>query len=210
MLRQTTAFLAIAMIPACVYAVDGIVLINQSTVNASGGFPYVISQPGSYKLSGNLVATVDHQAILVTASNVNLDLNGFTVTCAFQNPTSVTRCVGDLFDSTVSNLSIRNGVVALSATASAPANIVSFNSSGSVLVEELQIVMNSPEISGFVGLHVGPGSIVRHNIIRPNGSFFGFLNVLCPSVIEGNSVGGIGTFGAGCVADNNTGTITAF
>jgi len=33
---------------------EGVVLINQSTVMAAGGFPYVITQPGSYKLSGNL------------------------------------------------------------------------------------------------------------------------------------------------------------
>jgi len=30
------------------------VLINQSTVLATGGFPYIISNPGSYKLTGNL------------------------------------------------------------------------------------------------------------------------------------------------------------
>ena len=48
-------FLLIAALAApCAFAVDGIVLINQSTVMAAGGFPYIISQPGSYKPSGNL------------------------------------------------------------------------------------------------------------------------------------------------------------
>ena len=39
------------------FAVDGQVLINQSTVIAAGGFPYRITQPGSYKLTGNLTMT---------------------------------------------------------------------------------------------------------------------------------------------------------
>jgi hypothetical protein len=39
--------LAAAFLPASAFAVDGVVLINQSTVMAAGGFPYVISQSGS-------------------------------------------------------------------------------------------------------------------------------------------------------------------
>jgi len=61
------------------FAVDGQVLINQSTVMAAGGFPYRITQPGSYKLSGNLVVPADTDGIDVYASNVTVDLNGFTI-----------------------------------------------------------------------------------------------------------------------------------
>jgi hypothetical protein len=43
----------VGSIPA--FAVDGATLINQASVMAAGGFPYKITQPGSYKLSGNLV-----------------------------------------------------------------------------------------------------------------------------------------------------------
>jgi hypothetical protein len=46
--------LDIALGPAYAFGVDGVTLINQSTVIAAGGFPYTISRPGSYKLSGNL------------------------------------------------------------------------------------------------------------------------------------------------------------
>ena len=55
--------LGIALLPACALAVDGVVLINQSTVVAAGGFPYIISQPGSYKLSGNLIMATSSTAI---------------------------------------------------------------------------------------------------------------------------------------------------
>ena len=43
MTKNALIFLAMTLVPACVYAVDGQVLINQATVNAAGVFPYVIS-----------------------------------------------------------------------------------------------------------------------------------------------------------------------
>src|SRR5437016_2169688 len=79
--------LAVALAP-CAFAVDGQVLINQSTVMAAGGFPYFITTPGSYKLSGNLTMSttlfgnyfaVWDIAIAIASSNVTLDLNGFSI-----------------------------------------------------------------------------------------------------------------------------------
>jgi hypothetical protein len=35
-------------------AVDGTIEINQATVMAAGGFPYVVSNPGSTSLGNNL------------------------------------------------------------------------------------------------------------------------------------------------------------
>jgi len=61
------------------WAVDGEILINQSIVMAAGGFPYQITQTGSYKLSGNLVVTTGVDGIDIIAQNVTLDLNGFTI-----------------------------------------------------------------------------------------------------------------------------------
>lgn len=67
-------------------AVDGVVLIHQGTsVNGlpgcpHAGFPILICHPGSYRLAGNLnVPTVNTDAIDITADNVTLDLNGFTI-----------------------------------------------------------------------------------------------------------------------------------
>jgi len=84
--------IALMMVPVCGFAIDGQVLINQSTVMASGGFPYRITQPGSYKLSGNLTLNTSQNAnytgpggpadvaILIDANNISLDLNGFSIT----------------------------------------------------------------------------------------------------------------------------------
>jgi hypothetical protein len=80
MTKQHLALLAMTLVPACVYAVDGQVLINQATVNAAGGFPYKITQPGSYRLSGNLIVpNADTTAIQIAASFVTIDLNGFSI-----------------------------------------------------------------------------------------------------------------------------------
>jgi Right handed beta helix region len=69
------------------YGVDGIVLIDQNRVLAGNvtpgdtpGFPVTISQPGSYRLSGNLtVPDINTTAIEVKTDNVTIDLNGFSI-----------------------------------------------------------------------------------------------------------------------------------
>jgi len=74
-------------ISSSLYAVDGVVLINQSGALAGGitpgdtpGFPGTISQSGSYRLASNLTLTAsDATAIEITAPNVTIDLNGFSI-----------------------------------------------------------------------------------------------------------------------------------
>ena len=88
MSRFSTCVLTIllALAPAAL-AVDGIVLINQSTLAngltgcpTGGHFPIIICQPGSYRLSGNLtVPDANTDAIHITADNVTVDLNGFAI-----------------------------------------------------------------------------------------------------------------------------------
>jgi len=68
-------------------AVDGVVLIDQNRVFAGAvtpgdtpGFPVTISQRGSYRLSSNLtVPDANTDAIVVSASDVTIDLNGFSI-----------------------------------------------------------------------------------------------------------------------------------
>jgi hypothetical protein len=97
-------------------AADGVILINQAVVTAAGGFPYTISQPGSYKLTGGLIAPANAAAIVIAASNVQLDMNGFTVTCnGAQNPgiTSPATTAG----AAIIGLKIRNGSITGCSTA---------------------------------------------------------------------------------------------
>jgi hypothetical protein len=79
MKRTLVLFVAAVLVSVIAFAVDGTVLINQSTVTAAGGFPYKITQPGSYKLSGNLTVPLDLDGIDVLADGVSIDLNGFAI-----------------------------------------------------------------------------------------------------------------------------------
>jgi hypothetical protein len=71
-------------------AVDGVIEINQLVATQTGldsgdapGFPITISTPGSDRLTSNLqvsgVAGPAPDAIDITADDVTLDLNGFTL-----------------------------------------------------------------------------------------------------------------------------------
>src|SRR5262245_11425475 len=68
---------------APILATDGVIEINQAKVVANGGFPFTISQPGSYRLTSNLtaagVAGPGTNLVVINANNVSLDLNGFAI-----------------------------------------------------------------------------------------------------------------------------------
>jgi len=77
----------LAVAAAGVQAQDGVVLIDQSRAMAGNvtpgdtpGFPVTLSQPGNYRLTGNLtVADGDTSVIQIVSDSVTLDLNGFTI-----------------------------------------------------------------------------------------------------------------------------------
>src|SRR6266850_592227 len=80
------AVLTTAVVPQGAYAVDGVVLIDQNRALAGNvtpgdapGFPISITQPGSYRLSGNLTVPAATNGIEISASNVTIDLNGFSI-----------------------------------------------------------------------------------------------------------------------------------
>ena len=102
--------------PRSVAAVDGQVNINQATVMAAGGYPYRISQPGSYKLSGNLIVPAGGNGIFILADNVTLDLNGFSIMgqnrCTGQPVTSCTGGDGQVgVFATNNDITVKNGSV---------------------------------------------------------------------------------------------------
>ena len=190
---------AIALAPFCAFAVDGVTLINQSTVMAAGGFPYIISNPGSYKLSGNLVPNLNQMALRITAINVVVDLNVFNILCSTDGSLSAGFvCVGE--GAVMHNIAIRNGGVTVSLTtnsAAGPMYGLAFNSDR-LTVEDLRIEALGKTFS------LGPNSIIRHNILSGSGSG----TAVCPSLIEGNVNAGTQPgehINNGCVLVNNVG-----
>src|SRR5437867_11366604 len=85
--RRMVCVCMLAAISSSLYAVDGVVLIDQSRALAGNitpgdapGFPVTISRTGSYALSGNLtVPNANTTAIVVNADDVAIDLNGFSI-----------------------------------------------------------------------------------------------------------------------------------
>ena len=68
-----------ALFSTCLWASDGRIEINQTSVEAAGGFPFTIDQPGSYVLTGSLSVPAATNGINILSSDVNLDLNGFQI-----------------------------------------------------------------------------------------------------------------------------------
>lgn len=119
-------------------------------------FPIVISQPGSYKLAGNLTVPAGVNAIEVIASNVTLDLNGYTITgavvCTGGYWTMSCTAGGDGIvqkEASAQFTTVRNGSLRGFATA--------IHLGSSALVEEVALTAN-----GKYGLVAQDGSVVRN------------------------------------------------
>lgn len=95
-------------------AVDGVIEINQSRAMAGGvspadtpGFPVTVSQPGSYRLTGNLTAPVGWNGIVVQARDVTIDLNGFGIL----GPATGIVANGVRVETGSDNFELRNGTI---------------------------------------------------------------------------------------------------
>lgn len=84
------------------------------------GYPITLSQPGSYKLMSNLVVPAGQGGIEITANNVTLDLNGFSIvgprTCSRNDSTLQVTCTSIPVATTGiglqgDNLQVRRGTV---------------------------------------------------------------------------------------------------
>jgi hypothetical protein len=188
--------LAIAMLglalPASVFAVDGVTLINQSTVMAAGGFPYKITQPGSYKLSGNLDASqVMVDAIQITVSNVTLDLNGFSIF----GPPSQNLGAGsgvNIFNN-VNFVIVRNGTIS-----GFLYQVLTVATGG--LFEDLVLTNGD-----FAHASFGTSSVVRHVILPGTNST---ITVNCPTVVtESVAAFFVRNYNTTCVLVANVGVV---
>jgi len=198
------------------FAVDGVVLINQATVTAAGGFPYKITQSGSYKLSGNLVDTAaGTDGILIMADNVTIDLNGFTIsgpavcsgsitpTCSFTDVGGVgiesTYLLNGL-PQFANNVTVRNGMVRGFADGLHLAGIYN-------IVEEIVASWNAGD--GIVALH----ALVRRNVASSNGRFGILANdsTVVENVADGNVQYGLfaqrSIYGSNTFSQNGLGAV---
>jgi hypothetical protein len=190
----------LAFAPAAL-AVDGTVLINQSTITSGlpgcptgGHFPIIICQPGSYRLSGNLaVPDANTTAIQITAPDVTIDLNGFAIV----GPGGKGNGIGILvIRSTVSdalnNTSVSNGTIR--GMGSSGIDLVNGRvykiqaiANGSDGIDALGDSLVSECISNFNGGEgINLGGTAMNNIA--NGNAGDGITSVFPAVVTGNKV----------------------
>ncbi len=176
--------------------------VEPRTPIGQSDIPRVITKAGSYYLSENIVALGTGQnCITINASNVTLDLKGFSIdgteVFVFDN--------GIVIDDSESNITIINGTI----TNSLQSGITSDNPllyPKGIDVSDIRVISN-----GSVGIRIGDGSSITGSLAIGNGSF-GIVVEDHGKVIDctskDNGGWGILTANAGlvkdCISNDNT------
>ena len=186
-------------------AADGVIEINQAALEAGGvtpadtpGQPITIGNSGSYRLTGNItVSNSALPAISITASDVTIDLAGFTIEGSGSSGD------GDgivaLFG--IENIEVKNGSIynmsdngiELGGDGSRAINIRARNNDGvGIFVGRQGLIRESSAISnGENGLEVRSQGIAIGNTARGNGDH-GIRTAFGCSVSNNNSFGNSG------------------
>lgn len=188
---------------------QGKALAGGVTPGDTAGFPVTISQPGSYKLMSNLTVPANTKGIVITADNVTLDLNGFTLAGPVQctqpagsqaQPVTCTQQGGDQEGIRIAapngGAVIRNGTVR------------GFNGSGIAtmsgeVLENLHVTQNGK--FGLSGMDNGRmGTTLVNSVVDLNAGGGAFVSggYVERCVIASN--GGLGVWGPGQLVVRNT------
>ena len=170
------AALSAALLACPAAAVDGEILINQASVNAGGitpgdaaGFPATLSRPGRYKLSGNLRVPAGW-GIEVSANDVIIDLNGFTISATGTDAT-----VGVRATTGVDRTRVMNGT------------ITGFSVYGILGLGVNFVVQDMRAIGNSTAMQLGTEGQVRNSTVANNTS----IGIRCyRCLIEGNIITG--------------------
>lgn len=195
--------LTLTLLPAAaVFAVDGVIDLNQARATAGGvtpgdgpGLPITISRPGSYRLTGNLsTGSPDATFIDITADDVSLDLNGFSLGCVARPP--ATDCAsgsGDGVRASGNNVHVMHG--SIRDMGSDGVTVGAFS-----IVEDVRSIGNRGK-----GIAASAGSIVRNCLSVENGAegiTVGSNSSVVNNVSRGNGTTGIQANSASTIATN--------
>ena len=218
-------------------AIDGVIEINHSramaggvTANDAPGYPVTIAAAGSYRLTGDLnpwTGTTD--GILVTAADVTIDLNGFSIfgpTACTGTPPAPVVCTPENLDNDGINaraaqgLTVRNGVIRGMPNSAIECNRrchiqrvratdnghSAFVLNGGSLIEDSHAEGNGGHgILADVGSPNALGCLIVGNSLIANGDngvSFGIGSNVVANVVRGNGADGIQGH-TGRVADNS-------
>ncbi len=175
------AGLTALLLAAPAHAVDGVIEINQAKALVGGitagdgpNYPVSINEPGSYRLTSDLVVTSGIDGVEINADNVTLDLNGFTIfgsgEVGLNDGISINASDNvEVRNGTVRGF-LRHGVFSLTGTRSRVIgvraignNANGLNLEGTALVDGCVALDN-----GIFGIRVGAGSLVINSVARSN------------------------------------------
>lgn len=170
------------------------------TLSGSGTAMHVITQPGSYYLTGSITADAEKSGIVVECDNVSIDFCGFTLAGAGKTVGSAGYGISA---PSSSNLIVRNGILRQFRTEG-----IYCSNGDNLLVENMMV-----ENCGGVGIHGYSHATVRNTICWQNGGYGILANgsLLCENCLaDDNDSIGIGASGSGsvirgCVARHNDG-----
>ena len=164
-----------------VHAVDGVIEINQAKALVGGitagdgpNYPVRINEPGSYRLTSDLVVSSGIDGVEINADNVTLDLNGFTIFGSGEvglndGISIIASDNAEVRNGTVRGF-LRHGVFSLTGTRSRALgvraignNANGLNLEGTALVDGCVALDN-----GIFGIRVGAGSLVINSVARSN------------------------------------------
>jgi len=132
--------------------------IGTNTTPGDANNTFIISQPGSYYLTTNLVGVSPKRGIDIRASGVTLDLNGFAMLGVAGASSGVNIQDG------LTNVCVRNGTI--SGWAGGPG--VTASAASNCRYERLRISRNGSNAGGD-GLETGPGCVVIGCNVLSNG-----------------------------------------
>ncbi len=165
--------------------------------------PYTISTPGSYYITTNLLVAVNN-GIVIAANNVNLDLNGFTIS-SIQSPASTGKGIAlGSGSGPVTNITIRNGFITGSVTNNGGTysgngfgyGIFQFGGQPAVNVHVSDVAVSGCQ---FVGIHLGgSNSVVESCSVNMVGSY----GIYAQSISDSSAMN-CGNFGIYATASAN-------
>ncbi|MDJ0788545.1 MAG: hypothetical protein QNK05_17195 [Myxococcota bacterium] len=163
MLLLSSALCSLALLlSSAAGGVDGRIELNQATIDAAGGFPFMINQPGSYVLTGDLsVGAGSNSGIRIQAADVTLDLNGFSLrgpdSCSPGSCSGGARFGIIAAGSQVVHTVVRNG------------NVSGFSGVCVFVFEASHVTDLSVSSCGLAGISAGAGSLVESNRVEDVG-----------------------------------------
>ncbi len=157
------------------------IAINAVNTPGDADSVFKITAPGSYYLTGNVAGESDKEGILILASHVTVDLNGFAVVGTTGSRSGIAAGSGAV------GLRLRNGVISGWGDDGVS---LPLGSGSSTLIEDLLVTGNAD-----VGINSGGVAIVRGCVVRGNGNVGISTGSAC-QVIECTSMdnGGTGIF----------------